>query len=309
MTARAPNHLGDGVVALPAMHALARLGRLVIHGPRWAPELYRDVDAEVRPRGRLEGDVAVLFAPSLRAAFEARGVRRRIGTATDGRRALLTDVVPAGIHPAETYAALAAAAGAVVEGPPRWAVRGADPRPDVPADHVGLNPISVSGRVRQWTGFGALAERIDGPVVVYGGPGEDELVRAAVPRGVHAVGLSLAAFAGALQRCRLFVSNDSGAAHFAAAVGVRVLVVYGSTAPRGSGPYGAEAVRGPMVPCSPCWRRSCPYGLECFDIAVDDVIAATKRSPTTEDTEGHGGAPGEPPPWTSVPSVVEDRRR
>lgn len=278
IVARAPNHLGDGVLALPALHALARLGRLVVHGPRWAADLYRDVDAEVRPPGRLSGDVAVLFAPSLRAAIEALGVRRRVGTPTDRRAALLTDPVPPGLHPSETYAALAAAVGARVEGSPRWTSRPTDPVPDVPADHVGLNPVAGVGPIREWPGFAELARRLDGPVVVYGGPGEGDRVRAAAAGRTSIVGLPLPAFARALARCRVFVSNDSGAAHFAAACGVRTVVVHGPTAPRGSAPHGAVAVRGPPVPCAPCWRSWCPYDRGCLAVPVEAVLAEVARA-------------------------------
>jgi hypothetical protein len=244
--ARAPNHLGDGVVALPAMAALAQRGPLVIFGPRWASELYRDVPAEIRPRGAMGPlEEAVLFAPSLRAALEARHARRRIGTPTDGRRWLLTDVVPAGVHPWDTYQALVSVLGARATAPPRWTVREADPPLDVPDDHVGLNPVTASGSLREWPLFGALAARLRRPVVV----------------------------GRALGRCRLFVSNDSGAAHFARACGVPVLVLYGSTAPHRTGPLGSHGLQGPQMPCAPCYGQRCHRALDCFDYTVDDVLA------------------------------------
>jgi ADP-heptose:LPS heptosyltransferase len=272
--ARAPNHLGDGVVALPAMAALAQRGPLVIFGPRWASELYRDVPAEIRPRGAMGPlEEAVLFAPSLRAALEARHARRRIGTPTDGRRWLLTDVVPAGVHPWDTYQALVSVLGARATAPPRWTVREADPPLDVPDDHVGLNPVTASGSLREWPLFGALAARLRRPVVVYGGPGEDTRVRARSGGRITRVGASLAAFGRALDRCRLFVSNDSGAAHFARACGVPVLVLYGSTAPHRTGPLGSHGLQGPQMPCAPCYGQRCHRALDCFDYTVDDVLA------------------------------------
>jgi heptosyltransferase-2 len=274
LIARAPNHLGDGVMALPALHALARVGRLAIAAPAWGGDLYRDVPAAVIPRGVLpRADAAVLFPPSLRAAWQALRCRRRIGTPTDFRRLLLTDLVAEGPHRADTYAALAAVVGAVVEGPPVWASRPDDPDVDVPADHVGLNPVSVSGAVREWPGFAALARELRGPVVVYGGPGEDDRVAEVAGPHPRRVGLPLPAFARALRRCRLFVSNDSGAAHFARACGVPTLVLYGSTAPERTGPAGARAVVGPRPACAPCYGRRCPTDRECFAIPVDAVLA------------------------------------
>lgn len=293
IAARAPNHLGDGVVALPAMVALAGRGALTIHGPRWATEVYRDVPATIRPRGPLGAvDAAVLFAPSLRAAWEARAARRRIGTPTDFRRPLLTDVVETRGHPFDTFRALVEVLGARIDGPPRWASRAGDPAVPVPDDHIGLNPVSVSGEAREWPYFGALARRLDRPVVVYGGPGEEARV---IPRSggrETRIGLSLPAFATALARCRLFVSNDSGAAHFARACGTSVLVVYGSTTPAATGPLGSHSLVGPRPPCAPCYRRSCPTSLECFEVPVDDVlrkIDTILSNPTQTDAEAPHG--------------------
>lgn len=251
----APNHLGDGVMALPAVHALAALGPLRIVGPRWAPDVYRDVPQAAAGTP----DTAVLFAPSLRAAWRVRGVPRRVGTPTDARGWLLTDRVPRGPHTRDTFAALAARVGAVAAGPPRWSPRPTDPAPEVPADHVGLVPLSATGATRQWPHFRALADRLRGPVVFYGGPGEEDAVARIAGPHVARVGLPLPAFAGALRRCRLLISVDTGAAHFAAAVGARVVVVYGSTAPAGSGPWGAAAVHGAAMPCAPCWKRRCRW--------------------------------------------------
>ncbi len=266
-------------MALPALHALAGLGSLVIHAPRWGTDLYRDVPAEVRERGTAgPADVAVLFGPSWRAALRARRATRRVGHVGEpGRRLLLTDVVPEGAHRSDGYRALADRLGAVVSGPPRWGGRAGDPASDLPVGHIGLNAVSVSGDVVQWRRFGALATRLDRPVVFYGGPGEEAAVAAIAGEHPRAVGLTLPAFASALARCAVFVSNDSGAAHFARACGVPTVVVYGSTSPERTGPDGAVAVLGPRVACAPCYRKSCSYALECLDVPVDSVLNAIRN--------------------------------
>jgi ADP-heptose:LPS heptosyltransferase len=264
-------------MALPALHALAGLGTLTVHAPTWGATLYRDVPARVVPRGRLvRGDAAVLLAPSLRAALEAWHLPRRIGVASDRRGWLLTDRVPAGLHPRDTYAALAAVLGARVQGSPRFSRRGSDAVPDVPEGHVGLVPVSASP-VREWPGFSALARRLDGPVVVYGGPGEEARVARASGGRPTVVGLDLPSFAAALSRCALLVCNDSGAAHFARACGVPVLVVYGPTAAERSGPDGALGLRRPDVACAPCYGARCRHRAAprvCLDLPVDTVLGA-----------------------------------
>jgi heptosyltransferase-2 len=257
-------------MALPAMHALARCGPLQVVGPRWVSELYRDVP-------RVEGgdaQVAVVFPPSLRAAWRVRRVPRRIGTPTDHRGWLLTEHVKPGIHTRDTYARLAEAAGAHVVEPPQWTARPGDPEVDLPDGHVGLNPLSATGAVRTWPEFRALANGLPGPVVFYGGPGEDAALAAIAGPHPTCVGLSLAALGRALARCRVFVSADTGPAHFAAACGVRTVVVYGSTSPASTGPWGAEAVQGPLLPCAPCYRPTCRLDRpRCFDGLLDDVRA------------------------------------
>ncbi len=260
-------------MALPALHALSAVAaHLVIAAPPWGADLYREVRGNVVPLGAFpRGDVAVLFPPSFRAAWEARHSPRRIGIASDFRQWLLTDVVKEHEHRGETYAALAAAVGAVAEGPPRWRT---DSVPsDAPEGHIGLNPISRSGGVVDWQGYAVLAERIGRPVVFYGGPGEEARVARVAGRHLQKVGLSLPEFARSLARCALFVSNDSGAAHFSRACGVPTLVIYGSTAPERTGPAGAASVQG-KSPCRPCYRKSCRFDFECLHIPVDAVARA-----------------------------------
>lgn len=264
---RAPDHLGDGVMALAAIRGVAALGPTVVHAPRWGAELYRGLvvrGVDVPPAG----PVGVLFKPSFGAAWRWRHLPRRVGLASHGRGALLTDPVPepAG-HRREGYAAVAAALGASA-GDGRWSHRGQTP--DVPDGHVGLNPWSPSPTVR-WPHFRALADRLDRPVVFYAGPGEGAAVRAIA--GPHPVveGLALPDFAAALDRCRVFVSNDSGAAHFAAACGARVLVVHGSTDAALTGV--GEGLDGGPLWCRPCYRKWCFNGLRCLEnVAPGDVL-------------------------------------
>ena len=272
---RGPNHLGDGVMALPALEALCRVGQVTVHGPRWAEALYRHLPVRVRPRGRLaDGDVGVLLAPSLRAAREARHLPRVIGTPTDHRRWWLTDVVQPDHHTAGTYARLARRAVAVVEGAPVYPLHAGDEGPDLPMGHLALNPLSATGRVRTWQAWSQLATRAREPVVFYGGPGEGEALRDLARGFPTCVGLPLPALGRALQRARVLVSADTGPAHFARAVGVPTVVVYGSTSPLRSGPAGSVAVEG-AAPCRPCHGRRCAQGtLACLDIPVHRVEEA-----------------------------------
>lgn len=270
---RAPDHLGDGVMALPAIEALARAAALEVHAPGWGAELYAGlpvVPTDTPPRG----EVGVLLKPSFGAAWRWRGLPRRVGLAEAGRGWLLTDpVVPPAGHRREGYAAVAAGLGVRVAGPAVYRPRGR--APPVPADHLGLNPWSPSATVR-WPHFRALADSWRGPVVVYAGPGEGAAARAATGRDV-VEGLALPEFAAALDRCAAFVTNDSGAGHFAAACGAPVVMVHGSTTPSRTGAGTPVEAEGPW--CRPCYRKWCFNGLACLErVEVERVRRALEAA-------------------------------
>jgi ADP-heptose:LPS heptosyltransferase len=266
LSIRAPDHLGDGVMALPAISALSDRWRVVVHAPRWGCDLYDGIEV-VTVDQPPSGDVAVLLKPSFGAAWRWRAVPRRVGLSTMGRRWLLTDPLDVREeHRRDGYARVAAHLGAAAVGMPVYSRRGRAPE-GLPEAYIGLNPWSPTATVR-WPRFRALADALDAPVVFFCGPGEEDAVRAIA--GPHRVvaGLSLPDFAAALDRCRAFVSNDSGAAHFAAACGVRTVVIHGSTAPERTGvgtPVEGEAW------CRPCYRKGCPFALQCLDVSVDAV--------------------------------------
>jgi ADP-heptose:LPS heptosyltransferase len=97
--------------------------------------------------------------------------------------------------------------------------------------------------VRRLTGAGGPLAGAQ--VLVAGGPGEAEQagpVLDAVPaaRRVQAFGLDLPVVAAALQRCRLFVGNDSGLMHLAAAAGTPTLGLFGPTDDRHYAPWGRQ---------------------------------------------------------------------
>ncbi|MEQ8403917.1 MAG: glycosyltransferase family 9 protein [Oceanicaulis sp.] len=103
--------------------------------------------------------------------------------------------------------------------------------------------------------FSALIDALTGPsgamagaaVALFGGPG-DEGTTGAVARGVQhgeiidlAGKLKLTETAAALSRARLFIGNDSGLMHMAAASGTPTLGLFGPTDARIYGPWGRRA--------------------------------------------------------------------
>lgn len=289
---RAPNHLGDALMAMPTIRGLTSLGSVEVRGPAFLATIYRDLDVSIAPAGRWRDvDAVALLAPSLRAGIEALGIRRRIGWATDWRRPLLTDVVEARGHRRDAMAAVGRALGGEPIGDATFSLRPGEVGPDAPDGHLGLNPVVKGDATRAWGRLGEVAERWDGPIVAYAGPGEGDRLEAPA-RAVRCVGMDLVAFAATLQRCAVFLSNDAGAAHFAVACGVPTVVVYTSTSPETTGPRGALAAFGAGPPCRPCGKRSCGVGLGCHDIEVDAVWGAVQRAVRGKIVSSDGGSLG-----------------
>jgi lipopolysaccharide heptosyltransferase II len=83
--------------------------------------------------------------------------------------------------------------------------------------------------------------------------------------------------AAVMQLCDAVISNDSGPMHLAVSVGTPTVGIFGPTAARNSGPYGARhrAVQAHIY-CGPCARRGGPMngcGAACIQrITVQDLL-------------------------------------
>jgi heptosyltransferase-2 len=321
----APNWLGDAVMCLPALGALADAGarlsilcapytaRVFMHQPG-ADDLWVDspggrgarVARRARALRRIGADVAAVFPPSFSSALPAALARtaRRVGYRADARRVLLTHapaMPPRDIHLTRAYHALALAAlraggieGAPGPKPARLHVAGTE-REAVRArfgsilasGYVVVVPGAAFGPAKSWPEeryralCGLLARDVQ---VVLAGSAADAQRCRRIARdlpGVHpAAGVtSLGELFALLEGARAVIANDSGAPHAAAALGVPVVVLFGSTAPAWTAPLGPRVrVLQHHVHCNPCFRRECPTQLECFHgIAVDEVLAAARE--------------------------------
>ena len=88
---------------------------------------------------------------------------------------------------------------------------------------------------------------------------------------------NLTQLASILQLCQLFIGNDSGPMHLAAAVGIPTIGLYGPGDPGRFGPVGAQCQTLRRKPdCPPCLGTTCRFGGEgCMsEIQVADVIQA-----------------------------------
>jgi ADP-heptose:LPS heptosyltransferase len=95
------------------------------------------------------------------------------------------------------------------------------------------------------------------------------------PVQVLAGELSLGELAALCERAAIFLGNDSGPAHLAAAAGAPCLVLYG---PQEAALFGIRAARAALVQgrafCTPCWQTVCPFKqVRCLkDISVEMVL-------------------------------------
>ena len=86
---------------------------------------------------------------------------------------------------------------------------------------------------------------------------------------------SLKDLAYIISKAVVFVGNDSGPVHLAAAVGTRAIVMFGPSKFRRTGPYGNNnVVLQTVCEHKQCMQRVCPLGKECMtDISPDAVYA------------------------------------
>ena len=314
---RAPNWLGDVVLSLPAVRDLRRnfpAARLTVLARPSVADLYRAVpeaDAILESRGHgkdaslLRGafDLAVLLPNSFGAALAVwrAGIAERWGYRTDGRGPLLTRSLPVpddvrGRSQVYYYRWMLAGLGLHVSGAPdtclqcpeEWARRGAAKLGD-DGPWLGLNPGAFYGSAKRWDPerYAAVADLVardtGSKVAILGGAAERGLGEAIAgmmrtPARVLSGGTTLPELVGVLSRLRALVTNDSGPMHVAAALGVPLVAVFGSTDWRETAPVGGRTrlVR-EHVECAPCLLRECPIDHRCMRRVTVDRVAEAAR--------------------------------
>ncbi|MFN8006579.1 MAG: lipopolysaccharide heptosyltransferase II [Terriglobia bacterium] len=149
---------------------------------------------------------------------------------------------------------------------------------------IGVNPGASFGSAKRWPTdrFASLLDRLAGEqevnVVLCGSPAEVPIARAIASRMRHAPTIlsgktSLAELVAVISCCDLFITNDSGPMHLAAALKIPMVSIFGPTDEIATGPMNSDAVLiKKRVECSPCLLRECPIDHRCMTrIAVDEV--------------------------------------
>ena len=138
--------------------------------------------------------------------------------------------------------------------------------------------------------FAELVEHLQKPpgsrTLVVVGPAEgkeirDTFERMKDPGPIVAAGLPLVRLASIMEGGRLFIGNDSGISHLAAALGLPTLAIFGPTDPEVWSPRGEKVwVVRKEIPCSPCSGErlfQCKH-FECLrTIGVEDVLERLRK--------------------------------
>ena len=313
---RSPNWLGDAVMSAPAVRAIKAGradAHITILTPAKLADFWKtmpEVDEvlPIRPREGLLSvarkigsrfEAAFVFPNSVRTGLEVllAGVPRRIGYRRPWRGPAINAVIPDRppgpmVHEVHHYLEMARYAGARItadllepaahtshEAQGSYAAGAPLLLGLVPGAEYGpakrWMPESfadVARRVREQTGaqwriFGVEGDRRAADLIAAGLDGQCE----------NLVGrTTLAQFIERLRECRLLLTNDTGAMHLAAHLGVPVLALFGSTEDRLTGPLGRSSrVLRHHVACSPCFLRECPLDFRCMrSITVEEVAEA-----------------------------------
>ncbi|GBE05793.1 lipopolysaccharide core heptosyltransferase RfaQ [bacterium BMS3Abin10] len=131
---------------------------------------------------------------------------------------------------------------------------------------------------------GELHDRFACRFVIVGGSDELKL-KQTVAKGIgeSAVPLDSATLfqtASIIQRCSLFIGNDSAPMHISAVLGVPVVALWSYTDFHRTSPYGpGNIIIRKAYPCSPCYSfngsftDNCKFGMKCIkNLELDDVL-------------------------------------
>ena len=309
-----PNWLGDAVMATPAIEALcvaypqAKLtlvGSYVsVEALKHHPKCVRSLIDETKKNGNRflntyrfakelgAHDMAITFRNQLHSSLLLffSGTPITVGRQSWHSRFLLTHAVKPS-HPSHLVEQYRDIGQALSEQP----LLIGKLQLHIPSHHyerptLGINPGATYGSAKRWypEKFAEVAQAFSATheIVIFGGPSEIEMANDIESRleGIPLTNLAgktsiyqLCAMIGGLD---IFITNDSGPMHVAAAYQVPTVAIFGPTRHMETSQWMNEKsviVRHDME-CAPCMKRECPLGHhECMkSITSNEVIEAVK---------------------------------
>ncbi|BCX79887.1 glycosyltransferase family 9 protein [Campylobacter sp. 19-13652] len=159
---------------------------------------------------------------------------------------------------------------------------------------LGINAGASYGSAKRWLPerFASVAAELAGQfeIVIFGGKAESEICgeieRLLAQNGVAAKNLagktSIAKLCSLIAGLGLFITNDSGPMHIAAAYKVPTIAIFGSTKDDETSPFDNPNARivklNPPLKCMPCMKRACPLKThECMDKVTAQMVLDEAR--------------------------------
>lgn len=255
-----------------------------------------------------EFDAAILLQNAVEAAILAllANIPIRAGYNSDGRGMLLTNSIIRTkairqVHQTDYYLEMVKALGCRPVGRDVLLTPGEDDErlaDALIAGHglqdgrmmIGMAPGAAYGPAKKWFPYrfqlvaDKLWDSVAAQVVLFGSSDDHDAAAAVQAQAKYPMvdltgKTSLREAMALMSRCLLFISNDSGLMHVAAALGVPIVAIFGSTNPATTSPTGRNhVIIYKNVACSPCLKTDCPTDFQCMDlIATNDVYEAVVR--------------------------------
>lgn len=310
---RLPNWLGDAVMATPALESLKASypnARFTLMGSAVAVSLFEAddrverlvVDESKKADNRLfclyrkakelgSFDIAVTLQNSLLSALFLYfgGSKVRIGYAREFRSLFLTHAPKENkkIHQVLRYLELVKPFCSTVTEKLHISSTA------TPQNLCIINPGAAYGEAKRWDAvkFGGVAAALskEYDIAIVGAPNEvdigtqvEETLKAhGVTNYQNVVGkTTMRGLIDLIASAKLFITNDSGPMHIAAAFAVPTVAIFGSTDEKETAAWGNPhyAVVKKDMSCRPCKKRTCPLKHhDCMRlIGVSDVVEASR---------------------------------
>ncbi len=161
---------------------------------------------------------------------------------------------------------------------------------DEPDTIIGFNPGAAYGKAKRWPvkKYAELGNRLisdyNAKLVLFGGSHDQEVVnvlakglrnKCAIAAGKTILQDSI----GLVNKCKLFVTGDTGPLYIASALRVPTLAIFGPTDPNTVAiPSERLQIIYKRVSCSPCFLRECPNDHRCMEeVSVEEVFAKISK--------------------------------
>ena len=319
VTVLTPEYLADLFEQNPAIDSILKISREHVHGLIGVVKIKEQISAH-------DFDIGFIMPPSFGAAsaFKLAGVRERVGYIADGRRLLLSRPLPLPTplnahHRSELYFDLLRRASGMdlAYVTPKLFVNEADVKQAIellrgfgiePEHRYAVIAFRAVAESRRWglINYAALSrvlvERFHTRIVLIGSKDDlsegDELMDAAGCDGiVNLAGkTSLRETATITSRAALFIGNDSGPAHLAAAVATPLIVLSGADDPAETSPIASNktVLYRDKLGCISCVKNKCPLNGEQHMLCMKEITLEMALEAATG-ILGENGNPADSP--------------